>query len=355
MVLTPDQKKRIAELGAKPPEAEEEQPKGAPRSTAKLRAFWLTAGASGFRNAVGKVLILCVVVAAAGYFVVDYQLYNIDWNKVISRGPRTPIDRLWYALKLQKQKADMLDDGNTQFLVGDYDMALKTAAAVLQMDAQDSRAKHLTSLATDAAIMKAAREFESGEIEAALGDVRLALQYAPEHKEAKELSLRIGERLLREAKVHYRKKEYPQLIRKAQEILKINPSDMDARNLLVQANKELLTRADELFISRRYAGALEDVMQSLRIDPNNHRARSLEKQIRLYIGTPELELRGIVKSGTTLYALILVPESNQPLYVKEDDTFRNFKVLSIDSQAKVVKLLQIHTNKTFSIGLHKGE
>lgn len=353
MVLTPDQKRRLAELNVEAP-AKKEEEEAKPLS-GRLKALWFTARTSRLTKAVTKVLFVCVAVGVAGYFVVDYQLHRIDFKAAFSSGRGSPMHRLWRSVKVQKHKADMLDEGHAQFLVGDYKAALATAVAVSQMDPEDTRARNLIDLAADAATQRANRKFDAGEIEAALADARLALKHRPEHKDAQELLLRIGERLLTEAQVHYRKMEYSQLITKAREVIKINPSDMRASNLLIRTNNGLLARADELFISKRYYDALENVRLSLRIDPTNARARRLLNQISLYIETPALKLRGINMLGRTLYAIIQLPHTNQPVYVKEGDTVKNFRVVDIDAEARTVKLLQIYTRHEFTIDMPKPE
>ncbi len=352
-MLTPDQKRRLAELNVEAPAAKEEE-KAKPIS-GRLKALWFAARTSGLTRLLTKVLFVCVAVAVAGYFIADYRLYKIDFRAVFSSGRGSPFHRLWSSVKAQKEKADMLDEGHAQFLVGDYKAALATAVAVSQMDPEDERARSLIDLATDATTQRANREFDAGEIEAALADARLVLKHRPEHKDAQELLLRIGERLLAEAQVHFRKKEYSQLITKAKEVIKINPSDTRASNLLMRTNNELLARADELFISKRYYDALENVRLSLRIDPTNARARRLLNQISLYIETPTLKLRGINMLGHTLYAIIQLPQTNQPVYVKEGDTVKNFKVVDIDAEARTVKLLQIYTKHEFTIDMPKPE
>ena len=357
MVLTPDQKKRLAELDVEALDEEKrEEPSGqAVRSLlVRLKMFW-SSQISRSRSVIGKGLLLLVLVGVAGYFVKEYQLYRTDFRSAFSSGSGNPVENLWNALKLQKQKAGMVDVGRSQFLVGDYKEALATASAVLALDSKDRRAQDLINLVTDAATQRADREFDLGEIETALSDVRLALKYQPEDKDAQDLYSRIGERLFREAQSHYNKQEYAQLITKAQEVIRINPSHMDASNLLMRTNNELLTRADELFINKRYFDALENVNLSLKIDPANSRALRLLAQISLYVETPNLRLRGITIFGKTPYAVIQTPTSNQPAYVKKGDTIRNFRVLDIDPAARTVKFFQIYTKVEFTVGMSKPE
>lgn len=356
MVLTPDQKKRLAELDVSAVEEEKrEEPSGRGRSLiVRLKVLWASQ-ISPSRSLIGKALLLIVLLGAAGYYVKEYQLYRTNFRSAFSSGPGNPVENLWNVLKLQKEKASMLDNGRSQFLVGDYKEALATASAVLTMDSKDKRAQDLINLVSDAATQRADREFDLGDIEAALVDVRLALKYQPEDKDTRDLYARIGDRLFLEAQSHYNKQEYAQLIAKAQEVIRINPSHMDASNLLMRTNNELLTRADELFINKRYFDALTNVKLSLQIDPTNSRALRLLDQISLYIETPNLKLRGITIFGKTPYAIIQVPNSNQPTYVKKGDTIRNFRVLDIDPVARTVKFFQIYTKVEFTVSMFKSE
>jgi hypothetical protein len=160
---------------------------------------------------------------------------------------------------------------------------------------------------------------------------------------------------LREAQVHYTKKEYLPLITKAQEVIRINPSEPGAMNLLMRTNSELLAKASELLVSRRYYEAAEKVQLALKIDPTNSTALRLLEQLTLYVETPDLKLRGITKLGKAHYAIIQLPNSNQPQYVKEGETFRNVKVVDVNPDAKTVELLQIYTKQKFTIALSKSE
>ncbi len=354
MVLTPDQKKRIAALEAKPAETEEEPEDRAQVLSGRIRSVGFSVRTSATRTTVAKVLILCAFVGVAAYFVTSYQLHRIDLRAVFSSGPGSPVDRLWYAVKLQKQKADMLRKGHAQFLAGEYKEALLTATAVSQLDSKDPRAPTLIKLATDAATQRATREFDSGEIETALIDTRLALRFKPDHKAAKELQLNIAARLQHEAEIHHNKKEYFQLINKAQEVLKIDPSNMSALNLLMRTNSELLTLADELFIARDYLQALDKVRLSRRIDPGNARALRLLNRISVYIEAPQPKLRGIIKKGKTIHAQIQLPGSNRLIVVRKGDTVKNFKIVGIDPNAETVELVQIYTKQKLVIRKKSG-
>lgn len=355
MVLTPDQKKRIAELDAKPPVAEAKPEEKPASSLSKLKMLWFTARTSARRVNLGKIVFLLAVASVALYFTFTYQIHKIDFRSVLTSGAGSPVSQFLRAIQLQKEKTDMLDKGQGQFLSGDYEAAFATAVAVQDLDPKDARAQKLIDLLADAATVRASREFDAGEIEAALTDVRLALRHRPDHKTATELSLRVAGQLLREAQAHHSKKEYPQAITKAQEVIKINPSDVVALSLLMRTNEDLLKRAGEFSLSRRYYDALEDVRQSLRIDPANLRARRLLNLISTYVEVPDVRLRGIIKSGGVAIALIQLPQARSPEYAREGDVIKNFKILDIDSEARTVKLLQIHTKHEFTVALPKPQ
>ncbi|RJP21333.1 MAG: hypothetical protein C4520_09980 [Candidatus Abyssobacteria bacterium SURF_5] len=353
MVLTPDQKRRIAELDSQvPPEEEKQEPHLQPllgrfkELTLKLRA---RAGSPTFF----KALIIIVAVAVAGYFFREYQLHRLNFKKIIES--QNPVQGFISAIEEQKRKNDLVDQARAEFLGGDYAQALATAASVTDIDNKDSRAQNLLDIASDAAVQRANREFDTGEVEAALADVRLAMKYRPQHEGAQQLSLRIAERLYREAQAHYSKNEYAPLIKKAKEVIKINPSDIGASTLLLRTNNELLTQADELLYKKRFFEALEKVRLSLQIEPTNSRALRLLNQISLYVETPDIKLRGITRFGKTPYAIVQLPNSNQPTYVKKGETVRNFKLLDIDPDSKTAKFLQIYTKAEFDISLSKPE
>ncbi|GAB4349319.1 MAG: hypothetical protein Kow0099_32320 [Candidatus Abyssubacteria bacterium] len=353
MVLTPDQKRRIAELDVKAQETRDEA--ASPGLGDKLRAAVSNVSFARLKPLIVKGLLWCLLMAVGVYYVSHYQLHRINFRTVFSSGPGNVVDRLVYAVKLQKEKTEMLQEGHSHFLAGDFSAALDSAKAVAQMDPKDQRAQGLIDLAAEAAYRRAAKEFDSGEIEAALSDVRLALKYRPEHTDAKALSLRIAGRLLREAQVHYSKKEYLQLITKAQEVIRINPSEPGAMNLLMRTNSELLSKASELLVSRKYYDAAENVQLALKIDPTNSTALRLLEQLTLYIETPDIKLRGITRLGKAHYAIIQLPDSNQPQYVKEGETFRNIKIVDVNPENKTVQLLQIYTKQTFTIELSKAD
>jgi tetratricopeptide (TPR) repeat protein len=355
MVLTPDQKRRIAELDSKAPAEEEKKESPVQPLIATIKGVFLKIPVASWRPLLIRILIIAVVVGAAGYYVREYQLHRVNYGKMLSSGTGNPIDRFLFALKEQKKKAKMLENARAQYLDGEYGDCLATAASVAKMDERDQRAQDLITLSADAAVQRATREFDVGEIEAALADVRLALKYRPEHEEGQQLSLRIGERLYREARAHYSKNEYTHLIRKAKEVIKINPSDSGASNLLMKTNHELLTQADEALYSKRYFEALDKVRLSLQIDPTNPRALRLLEQISLYVETPDIKLRGITKFGKRLYAVVQLPNSSQTTYVKEGETLRNFKLLRIDSEARTATFLQIYTKAEFTVVWSKHE
>lgn len=363
MVLTPDQKRRIAELDSKAPAEQEEEEKAAGASPALLRvkSVFLKIQTSSWKPLLAKALLIIVIIGIAGHYGNRYQIHKINYKKIFS-GAGNPVDGFLFALKDQKKKNEMLENARAQYLDGQYEDSLSIAAAVIKMDERDQRAQDLIILASDAAVQRASREFDVGEIEAALTDIRLALKYRPEHQEAQELGLRIGERLFREASIHYSKREYAQLIKKAKEVIKIDPSDMGAANLLMKTNNELLTQADELLYNKKYFEALEKVQFSLQIDPTNTRTIGLLKKISHYVETPDIKLRGITKFGNTFYALVQLPDSSQVQHLKKGDIPRdsnsresNSKLIDIDPVGKTVKFMQIYTKMEFTVRLAKPE
>jgi len=355
MVLTPDQKRRIAELESQAPAEEEKEQSPSETILSRLKRRLPRIHLPFVRGTILKIGLALIIVALAGYYAREYQLHRLHYKEIFSFRGGNPVDRFLQALKEQKEKTEMLETARAQFLGGEYADSLHTAGSVANLDAKDTRAQELIDLASDAAIQKASREFDTGEIEAALGDLRLALKYRPEHEEGRRLSVRIGQRLLAEANAHYSKKEYAQLIKKAKEVIKLNPSDMAATNLLVKTNNELLDRADQHLYNRRYFDALEKVQLSLKIDPSNSRAVRLLEQISLYVETPNLKLRGITKFGKTLYAVIQLPNSSQPIYMKKGETVRNFRLVDIDPETKIAKFLQVYTKAEFIIPWSKPD
>jgi hypothetical protein len=181
MALTPDQKKRIAALDVKPVDNEEEPPSGSRVFSARLRAFALSVRMSSLKSVVVKLLIVCALLAAAGSYIVNNQLHEIDFREVFSSARGSPITRLADAVKLQREKTELLGEGRGQLLGGEYEEAFKTAMAVKKLDAGDLRVRALIADTTNAVVEAARQEFESGKIEDALVDVRLALGYKADH------------------------------------------------------------------------------------------------------------------------------------------------------------------------------
>lgn len=351
MVLTPDQKKRIAALDAKPVEAEDEPRSGGKVLSARVKAFTLSARMSSLQPVFVKLLIIIALLGVAGFFVIENQLHKIDFKAVFSSGRGSSVNRLSEAVKVQREKAVLLEKGRGQLLGSKYSEAFKTALEVRQLDAKDPRAEELIDDTVDAVAQKAIQEFESGKIEVALADVRLGLKYRNDHAVANRLYMDIAERLFLEAREHHNKKEYPKLIGKAQEVLRIMPSHMAAHNLLVKANGELQDQAGELFISKRYFESLQMVRLSLRIDGKDTRSLRLLNEITTYVEIPRLELRGIMRRGKVFYARIRYVDSGRWLIksMKEGDTIKNFKVVDIDSAQKRVELQQIYSGQKFTI------
>ena len=366
MVLTPDQKKRIAALDVKAAEAEDKAKSDAGTSQ-RLQATWLSLRFSSLQPILVKALIICTVCAVAVFFILEYELHKIDFQNVFSSGPGTPVSRLSNEIRTQRQKTEMLKKGQMLFLEGNYKEAFDTGASLVRIDEDDPRAHDLMIRTADATTRKATREFDSGEIESALQDVRLALKYQPEHRAANELFLNIAARLLHEAKLHHNKKEFPQAITKTQEVqrivndvLKLDASgiadsrllmetNIESSNLLSQTNNELLNRADDLLYSQDYLAALQMVRLSMRIDKKNAHALRLMRKISLYIEEPELKLKGIIKSRDRNFARIQLPDNGKVLLKKEGDFIKNAKVIKIDANQRKVELMQIHTKKKFTI------
>jgi tetratricopeptide (TPR) repeat protein len=375
MVLTPDQKKRIAALDSTPASAEEET-EGGKKALSRLPSFWLSLRMLIIHPSMLKVLIVFALGAVATFFILEYQLHRIDFQKVFSSGLGTPISRLSNEVKTQKQKGEMLEKGNTYFLDGKYRYAFDTGVAITEIDPDDISAYDLIDRTAGATIRKATRKFDSGEIESALVSVRLALSYKPEHEAANELYMNIADRLLHEAKLHLNKKEYPQVITKTQEVQKIiteirrmeisgiadsdfiMKASIESSNLLGLANNELLASAEELFDSKHYFDALRMVRLSMRIDRKNAVAIDLMKEISEYVEIPKLKLKGIITSGDTNFAQIQLPGSGKGWLAKKGDIIgigKNCKVINIDSDQKQVKLLQIHSKTLFTISKPKRD
>ena len=352
MVLTPDQKKRIAALDASPPEPEEDTGKPSRLVSARVKSRVISARASSLPATAVKILVAIALVAMAGYFLVANQIHQIDFKAVLSSGRGSPVTRLSNAIKLQRQKVEMLEKGRGHLLVGEHDEAFETALAVEKLDPNDSQCQLLIDDTVDTVTQMASRKMESGEIEAALVDVRTALKYRPAHGTANELYKDIADRLMLEAQEHYSKGEYPKLIKKAQEVVRIgkDPSNMAAYNLLNKTSNELLDDAEESYAARRYFDALGNVQLSLKIDPSkktNSTAHGLLKRISDYIGEPKLELRGIIKKGATTYARIYLPDEGKVEIVKKGGIIKgtNIKVIDINPKLKQVHLAQIHTGR----------
>lgn len=354
MVLTPDQKKRIAALDSGLDEPEEVAGKTGRIISARAKTAAMRIRASSLQAVAFKLLIACALMAVAAYFIVINQLHKIDFRAVFSSDSRgSPIVRLSTAVKLQKKKVDLLEKGRGHLLVGEYNQAFKTAMEIEKLDSQEPQIQMLVDDTVDAVTQKASREFESGEIEAALADIRLGLQYRPDHGTANELYKDVADRLLLEAQAHYDKKEYSKLIVKAQEVVKIgkDPSNMAAYNLLARTNDELLDDASELLISKRYTESLKKVQLSLKIDKNDTTALRLLKQISDYVDKPVLELRGIIKKGKAIYARLHLPATGRTVTVRKGRivTNTNMKVIDIDPKLKQVRLIQIYTGEKLTI------
>jgi len=350
MALTPDQKKRIAALDSTSSKSKpDEEPR--PQSFLdKLRSQWFSVQTSALRGLIAKLLILVAVLGVAFYFFYTNQLHMINYREVLSsKEAGSPVEKLKQAVKLRRQAVAMIREGNTLVLDGDYAGALATALSVTKMISDDPGAQKLLRLATDAAVQKASRDFDSGEIEAALANTRLALKYQPDHGAANKLHMDIASRLLHEAEAHFDKKDYKNTIARTREVLKINPADMDAINLLRRTNNELLAQAGELFISKQYFKSLEMVKMAREIDPNNRRMLDLLKGISLKIERPELQLIAVGESRNVPFARIRLLNSGSVRTVKEGKRLKNLKVVKIDTAAKEVTLLQTHTNDTFVI------
>ena len=350
MALTPDQKKRIAALDSTSSESEPEKESKPQSFLDNLRSQWFSVQTPALRGLIVKLLILVAVLGVAFYFFYTNQLHMINYREVLSsKEAGSPIEKLKQAVKVRRQAVAMIQQGNTLVLDGDYAGALETASTVAKMIPEHSGAQKLLRLAADAAVQKATRDFDLGEIEAALINTRLALEYQPDHGAANKLHMDMASRLLHEAEVHFDKKDYKSAIARTREVLKINPADMDAINLLRRTNDELLAQAGELFISKGYFKALEMVEMAQEIDPRNRRMLELLKQISLRIERPELQLVAVGKRRNVPFARIRLLNNGSVKTVKEGTILKNFKVIKIDTDAKLVTLLQTHTRRTIVI------
>lgn len=370
MVLTPDQKKRIAALDVKAAESEEKAESRA-KPLSRFQSVWLGFRMFIMRPTLVKALIICFMGVVAAFFAIEYQLHMINFRKVFSSGPGTPISKLSNEIKEQKQKAEILKKGNELFLSGNYREALDAGKSVIKIDADDVRAHELLARAADAITQKATREFGSGEIESALQNIRLTLKHRPEHRAANELLVNIAARLLHEAKLHHNKKEYPQVITKAKEVQRIvdevlkrensgladvntlMQTNIESANLLSQTTNELLAGAAELFVSNNYFEALQMVRLAMQIDRNNPHAIDLMDKILLYVEIPKLKLKGIIRSRGRNFAQVQLPDTGKVILAKEGDTIKNTKVTRIDVNQRKVELLQIYTKELFTISQPK--
>ncbi len=352
MVLTPDQKKRLAALDSEPEGFQEEPERPDGVMSARMKTLGLRAWASSLHVIAVKILIVVALIAVAVYFITINDFHKINIRGIFAKGSGSPLGRISEAVKLQREKNSLLDEGRGHLRMGEYDEAFKTALQVKKLDKEDPQWRTLISDTVDALTQKATRELESGEIRTALEDVRLALKYAPNRKAANALYTDIADRLLFEANTHHERKEYSELIVKAQEVLRIDPTNMAAAILLGRANEELLADAAELFTSNRYAESFPKVLLSLKIDPNpitNPSAHRLFDKIIHHVESPRLELRGIVMIRGKLLALIQLPGGRQPRPVREGEIVKNFKVLDIDPEQKSVLLEQIYTGERSTI------
>jgi tetratricopeptide (TPR) repeat protein len=356
MALTPDQKKRIAALDQGAVEQHEEKSRAPGLLSSKVKSTVLKARASSLQAIVIKLLIIAAIAAGVGYFVVINQIHRIDFKGALASGRGSPITKISNALKLQKQKGELLEKGHGLLLAEDYTGAFQIALTVEKLDPNDSRHQVLIDDTAGALARRALLEMDSGDIESALKNVRLALKYMPNHHLANGLYADIGDRLLLEAQAHYNKAEYPTMITKAQEVVRIgkSPSNMSAYTLLGKTSNELLGEAEELYASKRYSESLEKVSLSLKIDSSmktNATAHGLFERISTYVGFPEMELRGIIRRGRAIYAQIYLPKAGKVNIVKKGELVKgtSVRIIDIDTRMKKVTLKQINTGDVSTI------
>jgi tetratricopeptide (TPR) repeat protein len=348
MVLTPDQKKRIAALDSSPAQLEEEEPQPVGPVSARLKGLGLKATPSQISSAVFKILIILVVVAIAAYLIIINDLHKIRFGAIFESGPGGPIKKLSNAVRLQREKAELWEKGQGSLLEGEYQDVIKIAKEISGLDPDDSRSQELVDDTTIAVTHKAGREFESGEIEEALKSVRFALEHKPDYGPAKELILEISDRLLVEALAHSKKKEYSQLIIKSKEVLDIDSSNMTAFNLLMETNNELLDSADEYYLLRQYTKALEKVMLAMAIDPTNSRSKASLESIVDKVAAPKLEFYSTATIHGKVHARIKVP-GEKPKYLRKGQSIKNYKVTEINLKKKEVRLRQINTGEEITL------
>lgn len=349
MVLTPDQKKRIAALDSGPSQPAEEEPQPSSVASARLKGLGLKITPAQITSILVKILIVLAIIATAAYFIILKDLHKINFKSVFSSGGGGPITKFFEAVKLQNKKAELWEKAQGHLLESEYPEVIQIAKEIRSLDPDDPRSEKLVDDTVIAVTHKAGRKYQSGDIEASLKDVRFAIKYRKEYGPANDLYMEIADRLLLEAQAHAKKKEYEQLIMKSKEVLKINPGNMEAYNLLVETNNELLDRASEYFLSKQYTKALEKVLLASKIDGKNPRTRSLLEGIANKVAAPKLELHGIATMRGKNSAKIKVLGPKSPIWVKEGQIIENYQVVDIDPGVKQVRLRQIHTGEKVTL------
>lgn len=349
MVLTPDQKKRIAALDSGPsqPVEEESQPSGV--FSARLKGLGLKVTPAQITSVLIKILIVLAIIATAAYFVILKDLHKINFKSVFSSGGGGPITKFFEAVKQQNKKAELWEKAQGHLLQNEYPKVIQIAKEIRSLDPDDPRSAKLVDDTVIAVTHKAGRKYESGDIEASLKDVRFALKYGKEYGPANDLYLEIADRLLLEAQAHAKKKEYEQLIMKSKEVLKINPGNMEAYNLLMETNNELLDSASKYFLLKQYTKALGEVLLASKIDERNPRTISLLESIADKVAAPKLELHGIATMRGENRAKIKVLGPKNPIWVKDGQIIENYQVVDIDPGEKRVRLRQIYTGEKITL------
>jgi tetratricopeptide (TPR) repeat protein len=357
MVLTPDQKKRIASLDTGPSTPPEEEPQENVGLSTRLKTLKLKATPAQITSAAIKISIVLAIVLTGAYYVKMKDLHKIKFKTVFSPGDGGPIKKLFAAIDQQGEKAALWKEGQGLLLEGDYRKVAKIAKNIEDLDPDDARSAQLIDDMVAGITLKAQREFESGDMEASIRDVEFALKHRKDDDAATRLYQEIADRLLLEALAHADRKEYEQLIIKCQKVNVIDPGNIEARNLLFETNDELLDLADEHFFSRQYTKALEKVLLAMKIDARDARTQSLLKKIKDKIAAPKPVLHSIIAIRGQLHAILQLPGERRRTYVKKGETLENapLKVISIDLAKKQVRLRQIHTGEVFVLLQVKAE
>ena len=187
MVLTPDQKKRMAALDADPRQPVEEDPQPSAVVSAKLKGLGLKVTPAQITSVLVKILIVLAIIATAAYVVILNDLHKIDFKSVFSSGGGGPITKFFEAVKLQNKKADLWEKAQGHLLESEYPKVIQIAKEIRSLDPDDPRSAKLIDDTVIAVTHKAGGKYESGDIEASLKDIRFAIKYSKEYGPANDL------------------------------------------------------------------------------------------------------------------------------------------------------------------------